>query len=96
MMLMSALLLRMPQYPHDRLRTAGALSYGRGAVVAEPGSSRRRAGVTAGGAGRVGWLQEARPPPVAAAQRRAGRVKDRSAVLRDFPTRLPAACLRQF
>jgi hypothetical protein len=76
--------------------------HGRGAVVAEPGSSRRRAaGVTAGGAAL--WLQEAAAAAAAAtmrgaARRRAGRVKDRSAVLRDFPTStwLPAACLRQF
>eukprot|EP01047_Picozoa_sp_COSAG01_P048331 COSAG01_NODE_4699_length_4804_cov_17.017216_2_plen_86_part_00 len=85
MMLMSAL-HHLPQYPHGRLHTAGALSYGRGAVVAEPGSSRRRAGVTAGGAL---WLQEGRCG-------RGTRAKDRSAVLRDFPTWLPAACLRQF
>ena len=64
MMLMSALHC-MLQYPHGRPCTAGALSYGRGAVVAEPGSSRRRAGVTAGGA--VVALQEA------AGRRRSGR-----------------------
>ena len=92
MMLMSALHC-MLQYPHGRPCTAGALSYGRGAVVAEPGSSRRRAGVTAGGA--VVAARGGRPPP-----QRPRRVKDRSAVvLRDFPTFytwLPAACLRQF
>ena len=84
----------MPQYPHGRPHTAGMLSYGRGAVVAEPGGSRRRAEATAGGAvvaarGRRRGRQQR--PPLAA-----GRAKDRSAVLRDFPTWLPAACLRQF
>jgi hypothetical protein len=42
--MMISALHHMPQYPHGRLRTAGVLSYGRGTVVAEPRSSRRRAG----------------------------------------------------
>ena len=72
-----------------RSKSGTVLGTTRGAVVAEPRSSCRRAGVMAGGAL---WL--AKEPPAgaaaaAAAGRAAGRVKDRSAMLRDFPTWLP-------